>query len=329
MITLRRTELFHALMDACQQSTSAVLYLEGQNPYRLSFNGTRATVFIGNLHFAARSDADEWRIQCPGDLPRLLETNQASGDIVCILGYHADLGVFSAWDPSVFLHRNPMTQRFSLYTRLSSVQRARTAGFAKYVDTDQHSVLLFRSEYLGVYVENVTVIHRATDKTLRTIARVYDSTRPGSRPSRRITVARKRIKVTRSQFARSPRFRKVVLSAYGHRCAVCGLQMELVEAAHIVPHAHRQGKDVVENGLALCALHHKSFDQGLIFADHDYSIQTNDDRIEYLAKKNLVHGLTQFTRGLRSSLSLPKDVRQYPQTDNIILGNQLRGIGVG
>ena len=45
-------------------------------------------------------------------------------------------------------------------------------------------------------------------------------------------------------------------SAYGDRCAVCG-----VEAAHVM-WLQAGGPDDVRNGLVLCALHHAAFDRG-------------------------------------------------------------------
>ena len=66
---------------------------------------------------------------------------------------------------------------------------------------------------------------------------------------------------------RSARFRKNVLRAYEHRCAVCGFDVRLgnspvgLEAAHIMWH-QANGPDTENNGLALCTLHHKLFDRG-------------------------------------------------------------------
>lgn len=66
---------------------------------------------------------------------------------------------------------------------------------------------------------------------------------------------------------RDPRFRHIVLDAYGSRCAVCrfavgdGSTPFALEAAHIKWHLAR-GPDRVSNGLALCALHHELFDEG-------------------------------------------------------------------
>ncbi len=66
---------------------------------------------------------------------------------------------------------------------------------------------------------------------------------------------------------RDPGFRNRVLRAYEFRCAVCGFDVRLgsvsiaLDAAHIRWH-QAGGPDAEINGLALCVLHHKTFDLG-------------------------------------------------------------------
>lgn len=68
---------------------------------------------------------------------------------------------------------------------------------------------------------------------------------------------------------RDPRFRDLVLTAYEFRCAICGLDLRMagrelgLEAAHI-KWRQANGPDSVDNGLALCSLHHKLLDRGAI-----------------------------------------------------------------
>ncbi|RPE33397.1 phosphorothioated DNA-binding restriction endonuclease [Kitasatospora cineracea] len=68
---------------------------------------------------------------------------------------------------------------------------------------------------------------------------------------------------------RDSRFARAVLPLYGNACAVCGFSGRIgpapvgVEAAHVHGHADG-GPDVVQNGIALCALHHALFDQGVL-----------------------------------------------------------------
>jgi putative restriction endonuclease len=66
---------------------------------------------------------------------------------------------------------------------------------------------------------------------------------------------------------RDPAFRQRVLNAYEYRCAVCGFDVRMgsvsiaLDAAHIRWH-QAGGPDIESNGLALCVLHHKTFDLG-------------------------------------------------------------------
>jgi putative restriction endonuclease len=66
---------------------------------------------------------------------------------------------------------------------------------------------------------------------------------------------------------RSPQFRQRVLVAYEFRCAVCSFDLKIgttpiaLDAAHIRWH-QAGGPDAECNGLALCVLHHKTFDLG-------------------------------------------------------------------
>ena len=331
MNILNKTDLFHALFDAFRQHTDSVYFVGGENPYRFSFKGEFVTIFVGNIHSAQRTNPDEYRIQCPGRLPAILDKRKGEGDTVLVLGFFADLCVFGAWDPDRFLARNPGVQQVSVYTRLSCMEDANIKGFSTYTDTNGQNVIMLRPELLGLYVENSTALHQvdATDEELQSIAEVYSNTQSGQQPpARPIEVKRHRIQVTRTQYSRSPRFRQDVLRAYSHRCAMCGIQLDLVEAAHIVPHAHPKGTDTVSNGLALCALHHRSFDTGLLYVENDYSIHVNSARVEHLIKMGRANGLQWYKQQLERELLLPDNYALFPESDNLILGNIARGVGL-
>lgn len=80
---------------------------------------------------------------------------------------------------------------------------------------------------------------------------------------------RERIEYLSSRAVRDRLFRRLVLKAYGERCAITGLKFingggrAEVDAAHIWP-VERNGPDVVTNGLALSGTAHWMFDRGLI-----------------------------------------------------------------
>lgn len=87
---------------------------------------------------------------------------------------------------------------------------------------------------------------------------------PPAPPDQAADAARFQLQLRR---VRNPDFRREILHVYGCRCAVCGYDGRLggqsvgVEAAHVRWFAH-EGPDEVENGLALCALHHRLLDFG-------------------------------------------------------------------
>lgn len=73
---------------------------------------------------------------------------------------------------------------------------------------------------------------------------------------------------------RDANFRREVLQAYQYRCAVCNFDVRIgakticIEAAHIKWHS-AGGPDSVNNGIALCTLHHKLFDLGAFTLDEN------------------------------------------------------------
>ena len=67
-----------------------------------------------------------------------------------------------------------------------------------------------------------------------------------------------------------------VLPAYAYRCTVCRLrEARLLDAAHIVADGVPGGEPVVENGLSLCSIQHRAFDQNLIGISPDYAVNVH------------------------------------------------------
>jgi putative restriction endonuclease len=100
-------------------------------------------------------------------------------------------------------------------------------------------------------------------------------------------------------------FAALVLRAYDERCAICNLprvQM-LVEAAHIRPDRDELGLPVVNNGLALCTLHHRAFDAHLLGLRPDGVVHISPRLLAERDGPVLEHGIKAFhQRPLRSPL---------------------------
>ncbi len=70
------------------------------------------------------------------------------------------------------------------------------------------------------------------------------------------------------------RFRGRVLPAYRDQCAICRLkELRLLDAAHILGDLEERGQPIVSNGVSLCSIHHRVFDQDLVGIDADYTVK--------------------------------------------------------
>lgn len=72
------------------------------------------------------------------------------------------------------------------------------------------------------------------------------------------------------------RFRWRVLPAYRNQCAICTLkEVTLLDAAHIVGDVEAAGEPSVTNGLSLCSIHHRAFDEDLVGVSPDREVHVS------------------------------------------------------
>jgi putative restriction endonuclease len=77
------------------------------------------------------------------------------------------------------------------------------------------------------------------------------------------------------------RFRGRVVPAYSSQCAICTLkELRLLDAAHILGDLEASGEPTVQNGLSLCAIHHRAFDQNLVGVSPDYTVHVSRRLLE-------------------------------------------------
>lgn len=113
---------------------------------------------------------------------------------------------------------------------------------------------------------------------------------------------------------RDPRFRDAVLRAYLSECAICRFQLRCgdglvgVEAAHLRWHAFGGACDV-GNGLALCVLHHRLLDLGVLTLTDDLRVQVSRSVSGQSARQVLeLDG---------AEIILPPGAMDRPRTENI------------
>ena len=110
-------------------------------------------------------------------------------------------------------------------------------------------------------------------------------------------------------------FRERVLEAYKEHCALCRLRhRELLDAAHIIPDTEPGGEPVIENGLALCKLHHAAFDALLIGIRPDYVVEVHPEVLLERDGPMLQHGLKAL-HGAR--LFLPRAAGKRPDPERL------------
>lgn len=324
-IVLNPTDLRYLLIDSLRLYSTNVVFIDGDNPYRFSINKKEYFVLIKNLHESGenRKNQDECRIQI-SDTENFNVALSSANDVV-VLGYFADKNVFTAWNPYLLRRRFNVKSTISVYSRFSVQDRASTQGIAVYEDKKDQKIISFKPEYLGLYLENLEKIHQLSEDDLLKLILNSDEL-DNEEKDGTVEIDGQRLTITHTRYVRDPKFRKTVYEAYKYRCAMCGIQLQLVEAAHIVPHSHEKGTDDIGNGICLCALHHTAYDQSLIYFDHDLSIKINQEKIDYLVKIGRDSGLNTLQRMQFDKIQIPENYTHRPSIANICLANTIRGI---
>jgi putative restriction endonuclease len=113
------------------------------------------------------------------------------------------------------------------------------------------------------------------------------------------------------QRRRSSAWVQAILDAWDRQCAFCGYDGQLggaivgIEAAH-VRWFNLGGPDVADNGLALCALHHKLLDRGALGLSSDYRIQVSAAFSARTDTGKRVYELHDRPVGARPGTALPR-----------------------
>jgi putative restriction endonuclease len=264
---------------------------------------------------------NELRIQITGvDRFRVEE-----GVKTLLLGWEQDEQMFAGFD--VTKHLISMSGRSpSLQVRRETVNEAKSKAFFPQTRDNQEIAIAFRPDFFTTYVQELEDLHKAAQQPeeLRHLEQIASTSI--EHKIRDIPAGPRRTVLQRiNRKVRDARFRQNVLTAYGNRCAVSGMQLDLVDAAHIIPVDHERGTDELKNGLCLSALHHRAFDNGLIGIKRDYSVIINERGMSVLRSIGWDGGAAEFKASLRDQILLPARRTHYPDPDYLIFGQQLRG----
>ncbi len=139
----------------------------------------------------------------------------------------------------------------------------------------QAPIILFEKPLANVYVPVIGV--RIIDVRHEQRQVVIDLDDSGVRTTPTTTLDKRYVERLVRQRVHQPVFRARVLKAYNKRCAVCTLKYaELLDAAHILPDTDERGLPVVTNGMAMCTIHHRAYDQNFLGVSPDYVVHANE-----------------------------------------------------
>lgn len=313
---LSKKQLLDQLLQAVDESGWSALVASGNHPFLLRVfrndeRGINLRVYIWNCTHGGKNRADdEFRIQLTGVVPEV-----GPGETTLLLGWHAGFGVFVGFD--ITKHAGQDAESPSIQIRQDALLSAHKNAFAVHLRANGEIAIAFRPAFLVDYAINARALHATgvvdrETKLLNSLSTVTDD-----QVERIATAARKTVIAQIVRQYRAYDFRSRVLCAYGYRCAACGIQLELVDAAHIVPVAESGSTDETTNGIALCKLHHAAYDRNLMSVDQNYRIEISANQVERLTDANLIGGLPEFRQNLRDAILLPADRRDYPNPDYI------------
>ncbi|WP_303763887.1 HNH endonuclease [Sphingobium yanoikuyae] len=331
MTRLDKADLVALVISAFRLSgwQSLVLADGSPTPLRLLRNGAtpiEACLYIWNLTEGGRnaSRPRERRIQATG-IGDAFETSSRRRTL--ILGWSAEFSVFAAFDHHY--HNRVFGSSPSLQIDSNALESAARHGIGVHGKKTGELALGIRPDMLSLYVEQMRILHSAgTNRDERDILERMAIDPLKVTPNElvaHVPASRRRIMTSTLRLLRDRRFSENVLSAYKHRCAFCEIQLNLLDAAHILPVPHPLSSDLVTNGVALCALHHRSYDSAIINFDANYSINLSNSAIRHLEETKRADGLARFKAGLRSTLHLPTSAANHPSIEMIVRANQLRG----
>ena len=266
---------------------------------------------------------DEYRVQLTGVAPPL-DMNPRGPTL--LVGYEPNLECFAGFD--LRKHQRFSVNSPSIQININALHDALRDGFSFVTKGNDEIAIGFRPDHILAYGLNAELLHSqgADARVVGLLTRAAALAAIGDEELRAVSKERRKLVATVARLSRDSDFRRKVIVAYDRRCAVTGIQLRLVDAAHILPVGAAGSSDEVNNGLCLSPTYHRAYDRGLIYLDASLVMRLNArDQRELLAMQ-LAAGIGEFRSCLDRPIRLPPDRRQWPDTGLIEKANAFRGI---
>lgn len=264
----------------------------------------------------------EYRIQMTS-VGSPLDLNPAGPTL--LLGYKPDEKLFAGFD--LAKHRTFKIGSPSVQIDIRIVREALAKGLSfGQKENDEIAIGIGPNQLLD-YTLNAAQLHRlGSDAKAVDLLRLAVDLKPlPKREIKSLSLERMRVIQTISRLTRDASFRHDVLSAYDNQCAVTGVQLQLVDAAHILPVGAKGSSDDVRNGICLSPTYHRAYDLGIIYMNEKFTMLPNPPKLERLRALNLAGGEAGFFQSL-GRLHLPTNPDFAPSLEFIRRANAFRGI---
>jgi putative restriction endonuclease len=332
MPSVSAARLTQSILNAFVQSNATAIHLPGAkgNPRRFIVQTDSSTfelwIYLWTLTHgggAARPKL-EYRIQLTG-VSSPLQMNPLGGPTL-LLGYEPNIGCFAGFD--VTKHFVFSTNSPSIQIPITTLNDALQDGMAFVRKGNDEIAIGIRPDQLLTYALNAPALHEqgADVQTTALLSKAVTLEEIVSADLNALTLERQRVVSTVSRLSRNVNFRRKVTIAYDRRCAVTRMQLDLIDAAHILPVGIDGSTDEVSNGLCLSPTYHRAFDRALIYLDENLTMRLNPAKVTELETLGLTGGLGDFSGYLNLRIHLPSDRNQWPSAEMIRRANVIRGI---
>lgn len=326
----RKYDLLDKIVQAIQDCEWNVMYISdiSNHPFVLKiYNESESylvRIYIWNLTHGggAKRPKEEYRIQITGTDQFL----KKEGETTLILGWWSDMDVFAGFDFNKHTSKLGFSPSFQI--REESLRKAYINGVSPCDKGNQEIAIAFRPDFFIDYLRNLDVLHQfgESKKDLEILEEVAENKMEFNEALlEQVTQPRQIAVKSIHKKLRDNSFKARVLTAYGHKCAFSGMQLRLIDAAHIIPVSHIGSTDETYNGIALSALYHRAFDRSLVTFNENYQILVNQVAVAKLKATNLDGGIHEFVQQLRPMIQVPPAVNDRPNVHLIKEANLLRG----
>ena len=320
MPALSNASLFRRLQAALPEDTEFRTAENAIHPAEFSISGfgrVRAYLFtVTPDRSAAGRPADEFKIQLivEGQSRHERGALELEDAYTVLLGFSPDFGVFVGWESRLY---TTFGYSANVQVREPLLIEARNNGWAVASPRRKSGSEEVRVAFAPGNLVTFLRASRDADRHNRIgIAReAFMLSRVPNYQARELPdraadlaryVERERQRLNSTRVSRDSTFAPRVKAQFDNACCVCNIQLQIVEAAHIIPVNDARGSDDVWNGLSLCPNHHTLFDAHRFVVLPNLRIVVDSESVAFLQESGRAEGIELLSDFHGQQISAPQ-----------------------